>query len=101
MTGHFVAGERNIVALGVVTGDGAALSKAGELLLDAVGTDGSIALARLGNDGHFALKGDVCICSVCSQPAADACAANNDLFLFSSSTAADRFDGGTAVRIAS
>ena len=38
---HFVAGERNVVAHGVVAGDGAALSKAGELLLDAVGTDGS------------------------------------------------------------
>ena len=37
-----VGGKGGVVALGVVAGDGAALSKAVELLLDAVSADGNI-----------------------------------------------------------
>ena len=93
-----VGGEGGVIALGVGAGDGAALSKAGELLLDAVGTDGNIVFSSGGCDSHFALKGDVGICNAFAA-STDACAANNDFFLFIC-TAADRFDGGTAVRIA-
>ena len=93
-----VGGKGGVIALRVVTGDGAALSKAGELLLDAVSADGHVVFSGGGRNGHFALEGDVGIC-IAFAASTDAGAANNDFFPFIC-TAADRIDGGTAVLIA-
>ena len=68
-----VGGKGGVIALRVVTGDGAV--EAGEDLLAVHVADSRVALARLGNDGHFALDGDFSGCV--AHTAADACAAGD------------------------
>ena len=78
-----VGGKGGVIALRVVTGDGAV--EAGEDLLAVHVADSRVALARLGNDGHFALKGDLGgdrgIFTVCRTAAADTCTTGADVTL--------------------
>jgi len=91
-----VGGKGGVIALRVVTGDGAV--EAGEDLLAVHVADGGIALARLGNDDHFALKGDVCL--GVARAAADACAAGNfflSFFVYAGFTAGRVHSGSTSL----